>query len=226
MGLSDIYGLAKQMFEKKRILLKIFISLGIFILALPFFHLITPLIKKHKPENSFFLTQRYLSSADKTKYTKLLMDESPDAARRFLLSQYIKEHTTKEDEIFVWDNLGGCSIYLWSGRDSALFYPNKVLFLPEELRDPPTRAILSNKAINYKLNQKFLLRKLISKPPVYIVVVKSALPMPNAPFLASQMVDLEKAAFKDFFDFLDRNYNLEKEIIGCLAYRRIGDDVK
>ncbi|OGX19849.1 MAG: hypothetical protein A3K83_07405 [Omnitrophica WOR_2 bacterium RBG_13_44_8b] len=221
MGLSDILNLAKTLFERKMIFLKISIGFAVFILAFPFFHLMTPLIKQNKPANSFFLTERYLRSRDRAKFTTLLIRESADAARRFLVSVYIKEHTAKYDEIFVWDDLGGDSIYLWSGRDTALFFSTKSYFLPGELRGTPFRAVFYNREINYKYMQETLLGRLMDKPPVYIVVVRAALPVPNAPFTALEMVNLEKRAFKGFFDFLDKNYRLDKDIMGCLAYRRV-----
>lgn len=229
MGISDLFNLAISLFERKRTFLKTFITLGICILVFPFFHLITPLIKKNKLTKSFLLTQRYLKSTNRDKYAKMLLNESYDAGRRFLIAQYIKEHTNKEDEILIWDHLGGGSIYIWSERDNSLFFGTKAGFLPEELRDPPTRAILNSlnsKKDNYKLKQKFLLQKITNKPPIYIVVIKSALPIPNAPFFASQMISLEKKTFKGFFDFLEKNYHLEKDIMGCLAYRLVTKNVQ
>ena len=219
IGISDAGNLAVSLFGKKRVLLKISAGLGTIILAWPFFHLITPLLKKDKPASSFLLTQKYLNSQDNSIYMKLLVNESADAARRFFASQYIKERTTDRDKIFVWDYASGTSIVFWSGRTNLSSSVNKSFFLPKELGDPTSRLAIEEKEDDYKRRQKSILQRLTKWQPLYIVVVKTAIPIPKATFSSQEMMNLEKKAFKAFFDFLERNYGLEKDYMDCFVYR-------
>ena len=223
VGLSDAYRGSVSLLPQKRSFYKIFLAVGIVLFAYPCFHIIAPLIKGRKLENSFFLTQRYLKSPDKERYSGLLLKESYDAARRFLISQYVKEHTEKKDKIFVWDGLAAGSLYLWTGRFSARS-ETKFNFLPDNLRGPFKIYFVRDRS-DYRVWQSRLMKVLAYYRPVYIIVVKSMLPMPSATYPYNQVLVEEKKAFPSFFDFINDNYRLEKEINGCFAYRRIDKDV-
>jgi 4-amino-4-deoxy-L-arabinose transferase-like glycosyltransferase len=203
-GASKVYETCISRLSRKKFLVGLFMTLGVFILAVPFFHLIGPLIVKNKLVNTFFLTQRYLNSADKDKYAELLFNESPEAAKRFLVSQYIKERTNKEDKIFVWDGFGAGSIYLWAERDNATEFKGKYPLLPKELRMPVVAVFKDN--VEYKLNQKILLQNIVDGEVNRIAVMPDVLP-------------LEKDVFPQFFGLLETKYYLEKEIMGCEIYR-------
>ena len=217
-GLSDLYGFLISKLKQKRLFLRFFVSIGVLILSYPFFHTIMPLVKKNKLADSFFITQRYIKAKDKEKYLPLLIKEAPDAARRFIIANYVKEHTDKKDKIFVWDGFATGAIYLWTERKGIVDIKTKYSLLPDEL-GYPFRSIFSKKNYDYIKRQKIILEKILEKPPIYIIVVEATFPIPNAPFNPKEMLLLEKKAFKEFFIFLNQNYILEKEFMGCFAYR-------
>ncbi|MFH1458396.1 MAG: glycosyltransferase family 39 protein [Candidatus Omnitrophota bacterium] len=226
IGISDIYQQTASLFKQKRLFLKIFAVGGALILVFPCFHTIKTLVKKHSLKNSFFATERYLKSADKEKYAKRLLGESFDAGRRFLISQYVKERTAKEDKIFVWDGMAAGSIYLWTQRKSVT-NRFKFSFLPVELIGPISAFSYRDPGQHdYRHFQSRLLKGLSVVRPAYIIVVQSVLPMPHAKISYQEVLTLERKAFKDFFDLLDSDYVLEKEMLGCFAYRLKAQDAK
>ncbi|MFH0826562.1 MAG: glycosyltransferase family 39 protein [Candidatus Omnitrophota bacterium] len=219
IGISDIHHAAERLFKQKRFFSKILTALGVLVLIFPSVHIIRNVVKRRALENSFFATEKYLKSADKEKHAQRLLGESFDAGRRFLISQYVKERTTEEDRIFVWDGLATGSIYLWTQRKSVTNTP-KFIYLPVELIGPISEFAYEDPSRHdYRRYQSQLLKGLIVVKPVYIVVIQSVLPMPYATPSYQQVLFLEKQAFKDFFDLLDSDYVLEKEILGCFAYR-------
>jgi 4-amino-4-deoxy-L-arabinose transferase-like glycosyltransferase len=226
IGVSDIWQGVGSLFKEKKSLLRLFAVSGTLILIIPYLHVITTLVKKRSLENSFFITQRYLKSADKGKYARRLLGESHDAGRRFLISQYVLERTAKEDKIFVWDGLGAGSVYLWTQR-GPVTSTSKFTYLPLETIGPIGAFLYRDPSLHpYKDFQQRLLKGLSRVRPIYIVVIESALPMPFAPFSSSRMLSLEKKAFKEFFDLLETDYHLEKEIRGCFVYRLASEDAQ
>lgn len=219
-GLSDTYNSVAALIQNKKIISKIFVIIGIYILSLFILRAIFIVTKKNRLADSFFLTQKYLKSAEKETFIPLLLNESPDATRAFLIAQYLREHTTKEDKIFVWDHIGGDSIYLWSERNNATSFKTKSDLLPAGLGNPLADIIFTEQRIGYKDNQRKFLKEITKNRPIYIVVMRSQLPKPKAPPV-SRTYSLEKKAFQDFFGILEKDYYLEAEIaaLGCQAYR-------
>ncbi len=131
-----------------------------------------------------------------------------DIQDRFLASQYIQKRTSPQDKIFVWDNLDGCSIYFWTGLTNITHFRVKYCFLPEDLMRPNYRAL----AAGFKLNQKIFLSDLSKELPIYIVTVDDSWYGPDY---------LERKAFMEFFDILEKRYVVEKKIGTCTIYRLI-----
>ncbi|KPK98063.1 MAG: hypothetical protein AMJ95_05895 [Omnitrophica WOR_2 bacterium SM23_72] len=225
IGLSDIGQWTSSLLRKRRLFLRIVAVLGVLILVVPYSHVMKILIKRLRSD-SFLLTQQYLQSADKERFVRGLLRESFDAGKRFLISQYIKERTTEKDRIFVWDDLATGSVYLWTQRPKVTS-TCKFTFLPPELIGPIGAFLYRDPSFHdYRNYQERLVRALTILRPVYIVVIQSVLPMPNARPTYQYVLASEKQAFKDFFDLLDSDYVLEKEMWGCFAYRLKLQDAK
>ncbi len=156
---------------------------------------------------SILLVVPYLHTTDLTinKGTQIMPGEIQD---RFLASQYIKKRTSPQDKIFVWDDIDGCSIYFWDSFTNITHFRVKYCFLPKDLMRPNYRAL----AGDYKLNQKNFLSDLNKELPIYIVIVNDNWYGPDY---------LEKKAFLEFFDILEKRYAVEKKINTCIIYRLI-----
>lgn len=146
------------------------------------------------------------------------------AKDRWLAAAYIKENTSAQDKIFIWDDLNLGSIVLWSERDNIIVFHEKYAFLPLELRDYWVPYVK-----DYKLNQKQLLLKISEKAPKYIIIVldygqairwRSLIKKDSFNLLSEwetakvKALEMEKNAFSDFFRIVDKEYELEKEIGG------------
>jgi hypothetical protein len=211
LGLSRAYALGVS-----RLGNRLTMALTLLLMAYPFLHSVIPLVVRHKPGKSFLLTQRCLLSTDKTKCARWIKDESYDAGRRFLMAQYVKERTGANEKIFVWDGLAIGSLLLWTGRDSVL-PETKFSFLSDRLRGPFKIYLPRNSF--YRLRQSVLMARLTQKPPVYIIVVQSVVPMPRADYSYEQVLLEEEKDFPRFFEFIRTHYHLEKAADGCFAYR-------
>lgn len=226
IGASDICAIVRSLLDKKRLLSIMAAALGICILSYPFFHRFEYLITKDK-FNNFLLTNRYLSAASEGEKEKLFLrmsDEFADAATRFVTARYIKERTTANDKIFVWDELDGGAIYLWSGRHDPYTFTTKALFLPDEFNTPVTIALKRTcfpNRFKYYLKQKFLMQKLTAEPPLYIIIIPRYMLRPNAPFAPLVMLGKEKKIFPDLFSFIDKNYVLETQLYNYQLFRRL-----
>lgn len=151
---------------------------------------------------------------------------------RYFAAEYIKEHTSPQDKIFVWDSLNATSIILWSGRDSITRYYEKNAFLPFESKDNWVHYMRSEK--EYLINQKQLLLDIQQYRPKYIVVVKSYTQFIRWKHLVKEdatasdwqkalqeSIEAEKKAFPEFFQMLDTDYQLEETMFRCLIYKRV-----
>ena len=220
-GASDAYEGCRVLMQRKKVLKLTGAALGIFILTFPYIHALAPLIKEKKWAGSFFLTERYLKDPDKERYIPLLLKESGDGAKRFLAAQYIKAHTASTDKIFVWDDIDGGAIFLWSGMDP---YPFRVVskssFLPDELT-LPIDVDLPHRRSGFRHRQEVLMQRMMHERPLYVIIVKRYALRPNAPFSPDQQLFLERMAFKELFDFIDKNYILETQLYGCEILRLI-----
>lgn len=223
-GFCDIYGILAQRFNRTVFPKVLFLVLGLISLGYVMVHSPLALVKRHPLDRTFLLTQRYLIGpvGQKDRSRDLLLTEDYDSARRFFIGRYIADRAPKDETILVWDYLAGGAVYFWAGRDPVLFFPDKAVFLPRVLKDP-IAAILyrpsKEKYFGYHKRQDELMERLLSSPPFYIVIVKSAKPMPHAPPIEKTLRE-ERGAFPDLFGFLNGRYELEQEYYGCDIYRR------
>lgn len=218
MGFSDAWHAGVNSLKNNRILKKIFIVVMSFTLAYPFWDILAPFSKNHSLKDAFLLTERYERAEDKSKYVVLLLRESPGAGKRFLVSQYLKEHISSGEKVFIWDDTAGGAICLWLNRPNSCFWYNQPAFLPENFWNP--FFITEKPGFDYEANQKRMIGQLKKEAPKYIITVDPVLALPGAyalPDLARQ----EREAFKDFFDILKRDYTVEKEIMDCRVYRLV-----
>jgi len=186
LGFSDIFENIKKLFTKKAYLRNIFISILITLLFASFIRLTVSLVARMRFTYSPYLVKDRLSAA-----------------------AYIKEHTSAQDKIFVWDGADAAAIYFWSKRKPVSLDYVKYIFLPSELRQ---YLILAK--VDYRLKQKKLLWELRNNMPKYIVVVSDyTVFIDNKGRFGIKMKDfnLERNAFPEFFKMLKENYQLEKE---------------
>lgn len=206
LGLSDILNIAQALALKRKNLLRGLTSVLYGLLIFAGIHL-----------SWIFLYERRIFC----KYFEARND-------RFQAAIYVKERTTPEDKIFVWDELNTGSIILWSGRANLGRFHEKYAYLP-----PPLRAYWNPYVGDYLLNQKEFIADFKLNMPKYVIFVwehhwtigfnelikdrdLSGLGW-NSP---RQIVELEKEAFSEFFEILSRDYVLEKKIDSCRIYRR------
>ena len=187
LGFSDTLGTIKERF-KKNIYVK---NTLIFTLAVILF---VPYVRQSA---SFFNAKRY-------------PDPTYGAEGRFYVSQYINKHSASADKIFAWDAFDSGAIFLWSGRGNISKFHERYAFLPAELREYGVPYVK-----DYRLNQKQLLLDIYQNKPKYIAVVLDyKLIITESGEVTGQLKDLvsEREAFPEFFEILDKDYRLVKEV--------------
>lgn len=140
------------------------------------------------------------------------------AEDRFFAAKYIKEHSFIEDKIFVWDNSDLAAIFFWSGRQRVCSFDTRNVMLPPETREYWTPLINRD----YRSYQEELVSVFKKDPPKFTILVSDYRAIVSkSGALIAEIKDfaLEKKAFPEFFQILDKDYFLEKVIGQCLIYR-------
>jgi len=141
--------------------------------------------------------------------SKKITDNISDINERFMAAEFIKKRASPQDKLFVWDDLGGCSIYFWTGLNNASHFRVKYHLLPKDLMRTTQRVL----AGDYNLNRSYFLAEFRKEPPIYVVVVDHKVNRVG--------LDLEKKSFPEFFDILNKQYLIEKKTDICTIYRRL-----
>lgn len=194
LGVSAMFEEIKVLFKNKVYLRIISIGILIVVLFIPYVRLGRPFITKERP-----------------------VWYAHGAEDRFHTASYIKEHTAPEDRIFVWDNFDSGAIYLWSERRNATIFSSKATVLPSELIEYWVRL-----KKDFRIYQKKLLVELHQKLPKYIILVSDyrvVIDKTGAVMAEAKDFNIERNVFSEFFQVLDKEYLLEKNIGACSIYR-------
>lgn len=128
---------------------------------------------------------------------------------RFSAAQYVKEHTTPQSKIFVWDNFDLVSLFFWSERDNVCNLNQKCFFLPSELKEYWSPYIEKK---DFRFYQTQLLLTIREKRPKYIIVVSDyKVVIDTSGILVARVKDFnaERKAFPGFFELLEKDYQLD-----------------
>lgn len=224
IGFCDLYDASSRLAGALSVLKTLLLVFGLVFAGYCLLHMPLSLLKERRFSEVFLLTQKYVESPASARepYRALLIQEDYDSARRFLAGRYIAEHAPKDETIFVWDYLGSGAVYFWAERAPVKYQASKISLLPPGLKDPVAEALyrpFKDEFREYGARQKRLMEHLEARPPFYIVLIRSAKPMPKAPPIEETMAK-ERKAFPAFFAFISRNFVLEIVMDGSEIYRR------